>query len=208
MCTVINRIIGTVYEPWLSSNTTNVIKKNGISALAKKGISTSNSTCNILWHNDSCTSRINDQLIYLISKTQAACKQLEHPLYPKSHHKQFPIHHSHRSPHVLPTDYYHQLAWCYHWSMLYVRTKGIMSYMICEHGNDCDNWDLLLDNMQVTPASSLWTQLWIPKPLSGQSTSWSSVPAQFTLSSQICPLPWPKKARERATAPACIWEKE
>ena len=59
----------------------------------------------------------------------------------------------------------------------------------------------LLVDWQMTPASSLWTQLCTPKPLSGQSTSRSSVPPQFTLSSQMVPVPWPKAAFVRATAP-------
>ena len=42
---------------------------------------------------------------------------------------------------------------------------------------------------QETPASSAWTQLWIPIGLDGQLVSVLSVPTQFTLSSWIGPVP-------------------
>ena len=83
--------------------------------------------------------------------------------------------------------------------LIWHRSKGRTLYMV---------GIILLDDWQVTPASSLWAQLWTPKPLSGQSTSWSSFPTQFTLSNQICPLPWPKKARDWATAPLREKERE
>ena len=58
--------------------------------------------------------------------------------------------------------------------------------------------------VQLTPASSEWTQLCIPKPLLAQSVNLVSVPTQFTLSNQIVPVPWPNAARERATASGMV----
>ena len=56
--------------------------------------------------------------------------------------------------------------------------------------------------LQLTPASSKWAQLCEPIPLLGQSTSLVSVPVHCTLSRRMAPVPWPKKARETACAPA------
>ena len=52
----------------------------------------------------------------------------------------------------------------------------------------------------LTPASSEWTQLWVPSGLAGQSMSLVSVLLQWTLSSHICPEP-SVKPPVRATAP-------
>ena len=55
---------------------------------------------------------------------------------------------------------------------------------------------------QMTPASSVWSQLWLPTPMLGQNTSRVSLPEHSTLSSQIGPVPRPKKENEEVTAPA------
>ena len=41
----------------------------------------------------------------------------------------------------------------------------------------------------LTPASSEWTQLWVPSALAGQSMSLASLPRHWTSSSQIWPAP-------------------
>lgn len=51
---------------------------------------------------------------------------------------------------------------------------------------------------QIMPASSAWTQLWIPNPLWLQSVTEGSNPKQWTSSSQIWPVPCPKAAFWRA----------
>lgn len=53
----------------------------------------------------------------------------------------------------------------------------------------------------LTPASSLWAQLWLPRGLAGQAARRASVPAQLTLSSQMIPVPWPNRARTMAWLP-------
>ena len=53
----------------------------------------------------------------------------------------------------------------------------------------------------MTPASSKWEQSCIPSGLEVQSTSRASVPVHPTWSRRMAPVPWPKKARTRATAP-------
>ena len=58
--------------------------------------------------------------------------------------------------------------------------------------------------MHLTPASSECTQLWEPIALAGQSISLDSVPAHWTLSSQMDPVPAPKAANETAVAPTRI----
>ena len=58
----------------------------------------------------------------------------------------------------------------------------------------------LLDG-QTTPASSLCPQLCTPHTLLGQVAMLASVPRQWTSSSQILPLPWPKWAFVIALAP-------
>ena len=54
---------------------------------------------------------------------------------------------------------------------------------------------------QVTPASSLCPQLWLPHPRLPQSLSAASEPLHATSSRWIGPLPWPKCAYERAVPP-------
>lgn len=56
----------------------------------------------------------------------------------------------------------------------------------------------------LNPASSACTQLWIPIPLFGQSTSLVSVPVQAMLSRRISPVPCPKKAVLKAVAPVTV----
>lgn len=46
----------------------------------------------------------------------------------------------------------------------------------------------------MTPASSPWSQLWVPIALAGQSISRASLPTQRTLSRVIGPDPWPYPA--------------
>jgi hypothetical protein len=46
----------------------------------------------------------------------------------------------------------------------------------------------------MTPASSLWTQLWLPIGLARQSIKRDSLPVQATLSSSTGPVPWPYPA--------------
>ncbi len=55
--------------------------------------------------------------------------------------------------------------------------------------------------LHLTEASSLWTQLWIPMPLLGQSNSLLSVPVQATFSRTMAPLPGPNRAKLKAWAP-------
>jgi len=61
-----------------------------------------------------------------------------------------------------------------------------------------------LPNRHLTPASSEWTQLCTPSALAGQSTSRLSVPVHWTLSRRMDPVPWPKKAEEKACA--SVWQ--
>ena len=46
----------------------------------------------------------------------------------------------------------------------------------------------------MTPASSLWLQLWVPIGLARQSIKRDSLPLQATLSSSTGPVPWPYPA--------------
>lgn len=59
-------------------------------------------------------------------------------------------------------------------------------------------WYLL---KHLTPASSEWAQLWTPIRFAGHTSNLSSDPTQFTLSSQMLPVPWPKRACPKAKAP-------
>ena len=54
---------------------------------------------------------------------------------------------------------------------------------------------------QITPASSVWAQLWFPHPWLKQSASRVSCPVHCTLSSQMEPLPLPKWAQDTASPP-------
>ena len=45
---------------------------------------------------------------------------------------------------------------------------------------------------QITPASSLWSQLWMPTPLWVQSSRFVSSPRHSTLSKKISPVPGPE----------------
>ena len=83
----------------------------------------------------------------------------------------------------------------------------------CMHKQDCNiqaKYDYqgciylssLLLPMHLTPASSLWLQLWRPIPLLGQESSVVSAPLHCTLSKRMGPVPAPKAAPENATAPA------
>ena len=61
---------------------------------------------------------------------------------------------------------------------------------------------------QRSPASSLWPQLCTLIPLCRQFTSLDSRLLQIRLSRWIGPVPWPKRARWRACAPAEIAQNE
>jgi len=54
----------------------------------------------------------------------------------------------------------------------------------------------LHSDLQLIPASSLWTQLWMA--VNWQSKSLVSFPTQATSSRRIEPFPWPKYALEYA----------
>ena len=60
---------------------------------------------------------------------------------------------------------------------------------------------VVVPGRHLTPASSKWLQLWFPIPFEGQLTSLLSVPRQPTLSRRMGPVPWPKRAKEKAVAP-------
>ena len=53
----------------------------------------------------------------------------------------------------------------------------------------------------LTPASSLWSQLWFPSGLARQSMSLDSEPRQITLSNQMGPVPSGTATPVRAVAP-------
>ena len=53
----------------------------------------------------------------------------------------------------------------------------------------------------LTPTSSKWLQLWTQIPVFWQSYRLVSLPVQTTLSNQMDPVPWPKKAKKKAVAP-------
>ena len=80
------------------------------------------------------------------------------------------------------------------------RCKSFTSRSTCM----CSNYTLALVVLHLTPASSECWQLWDPSALAGQSMSLVSEPVQATLSSQICPDPWPNPALDTAVAPVQI----
>ena len=63
--------------------------------------------------------------------------------------------------------------------------------------------------LQITPTSSLWSQLWVPQPLWLQSSNTSSWAVQPTLSNQIGPsINWEERARERERESERVRERE
>ena len=60
----------------------------------------------------------------------------------------------------------------------------------------------------MTPASSLWLQLWVPIGLARQSIKRDSLPLQATLSSSTGPVPWPYPALVIGVAAVMYYTKQ
>ena len=194
-----NRVSRAVINSLLGASAVDIVQNDWSSSLSKSSLAKSQCTYKliIVWNVVISLSPPPPQyLSNLLIRIQVVCRPLEHQQHPRCHHTLCPTVHYCRTPHalhwlkILPQVWYLlgcRLLWGKH------QSDGISLQQTCNKF-DLRSWHL-------TPASSLWAQLCVPRGLAGQSNSLASVPAQRTLSRKIVPVPCPNPALVTATAP-------